>query len=213
MGGRTYTAAGIIEMYTNQFTQAHGDRPNLKNIAIIITDGMSTIDQNRTVPEAINARNRGIRIYCVGITTSVNEQELKEMSSMPQIEGQTYWQSTDFTTLGDVTDTLVQETCGTPSPTTAPTPTPSGMQHVANIPSLSFFAQKHSFIYCVSFNLVKLISIQNSYCVCLFGFSYSSLFCSYVDLLLICILHVKHPMKMCIIDDAQNCLAWSFVQE
>ena len=124
VGSNTHTAAGIIEMYTNQFTQANGDRPNVENIAIIVTDGVSTTNNARTVPEAINARSRGIRIFSVGITTSVNEQELREMSSMPQIEGQTYWQSSDFTTLGDVIDTLVQETCGTPSPTPAPTAAP-----------------------------------------------------------------------------------------
>ena len=163
-GGNTHTAAGIIEMYTNQFTQANGDRPNVENIAIIVIDGVSTTNNERTVPEAINARARGIRLYSVGITTNVNEQELREMSSMPHIEGQTYWQSSNFTTLGDVIESLVHETCGTPSATsvptpattpaptttptpavttaptpaatTTPTPAPSGRHHVANIPSL-----------------------------------------------------------------------------
>ena len=96
MGSNTHTAAGIIEMYTNQFTQANGDRPNVENIAIIVTDGVSTTNNACIVPEAINTRSRGIRIFSVGITTSVNEQELREMSSMPQIEGQTYWQSSDL---------------------------------------------------------------------------------------------------------------------
>ena len=172
VGSNTHTAAGIIEMYTNQFTQANGDRPNVENIAIIITDGVSTTNNQRTVPEAINARSRGIRIFSVGITTSVNEQELREMSSMPQIEGQTYWRSSDFTTLGDVIDTLVQETCGTPSPTPVQNlysgvpllhpllhlllhpPQPLQVCNMYDYCSkhtfLIILAQKYGFIYCVS---------------------------------------------------------------
>jgi len=78
-----------------------------------------TIDAELTVPEAISARNDGIRIFSVGITDNVNEQELREMSSLPQIEGLNFWRSSDFTMLNDIIDTLVTETCATAAPPTA----------------------------------------------------------------------------------------------
>ena len=76
-----------------EFTSGNGDRPNIKNIAIIITDGLSTRDVDQTIPEAIRARQRGIKIYSVAITKVVNEDELKRMSSMPQQENKDYFKA------------------------------------------------------------------------------------------------------------------------
>ena len=125
VGSNTNTAAGIREMHYSQFTTDNGDRSNVQNFAIIITDGVSTIDKDNTIPEAEAARRDNIRVFSVGITNNVKESELRGMSSQPQIEGQTFWRSTDFTMLGDIIDHLVKQTCVTPVPTPAPTPAPT----------------------------------------------------------------------------------------
>ena len=39
--------------------------------------GISTYDTELTIPEAITARSKGIVIYSIGITSSINEQELR----------------------------------------------------------------------------------------------------------------------------------------
>ncbi len=44
----------------------NGDRAGDPNVAIVITDGRSNIDQQRTLPAAENARRAGIEIYAVG---------------------------------------------------------------------------------------------------------------------------------------------------
>ena len=110
VGGGTDTAGGIRDMHFKQFTSANGDRPNVQNIAIIITDGRSS-DNAMTISEAIDARNDGIDIVSVGISHGVDENELRQMSSSPQIEGQNYWRSVDFDQLDTIVDEIVEQTC------------------------------------------------------------------------------------------------------
>ena len=50
----------------------------------------------RTVPDAIRAHEADIEIYTIGVTSLVNETEVKLMSSLPQIENETYWLLPDF---------------------------------------------------------------------------------------------------------------------
>ncbi|XP_022328093.2 matrilin-3-like [Crassostrea virginica] len=65
--GSTNTAAGLETMHAEMFTEANGDRPGVPNICIIMTDGVSNINYQRTIPEAVTAREKGIHIYAIGI--------------------------------------------------------------------------------------------------------------------------------------------------
>jgi hypothetical protein len=126
VGSNTHTAAGLRAMQDDQFTAPNGDRPLVPNIAIVVTDGVSTTNNQLTIPYAEEARGKGITILCVGISDNINEQELRLMSSLPQAENQTYWLSADFTSLNTIIDELVSRTCGaptTPAPTTTTVPT------------------------------------------------------------------------------------------
>ena len=49
-------------MRTGQFISSRGDRVNINNAAIVITDGVSTMDKNNTIPEAIRAHNDNIKV-------------------------------------------------------------------------------------------------------------------------------------------------------
>jgi collagen type VI alpha len=113
MGGNTNTSGGIRAMFLNQFTQARGDREDVQNIAIVITDGKSTFDSARTVPDANSAKNAGITVFSVGITNATNEDELRLISSPPQQMNQNYWLSADFNSLNTMTTQIVAETCKT----------------------------------------------------------------------------------------------------
>ena len=112
MGGHTNTAAGIRRMHTTEFTASNGDRSDVQNIAIVITDGESTIDPDRTIPEAQTARNKGIKIFAVGITNNIKESELRDISSAPHVKDEDYFLATSFQSLQTVTDSLTAETCG-----------------------------------------------------------------------------------------------------
>lgn len=109
--GNTNTSGGIRDMHLNQFTTINGDREGVPNVAIIITDGVSTWDKDRTIPDAVAARNDGIKIISVGITNQIDENELRLMSSLPQEEGKNYFRSPDFDQLDTIVDAIVQETC------------------------------------------------------------------------------------------------------
>lgn len=112
-GANTNTSGGLRVMRTQQFIVNRGDRPNVQNIAIVVTDGESTFDKTLTIPEAEAARQAGIRVYSVGITSAINEIELKGMASMPQELDRQYWVSTDFRVLSNIVDAVVSETCTT----------------------------------------------------------------------------------------------------
>ena len=60
----------------------------------------------------------------VGISDSIDVQELRDISSYPKTEGFSYFTSPDFTEVSTTLDVLVQAGCGMTTPTTTPT-TPS----------------------------------------------------------------------------------------
>lgn len=58
------------------FTSTNGDRPNATNLAIVITDGNSTIDEHRTIPEAKRAMSSDTIVIGVGITDKVRDNKI-----------------------------------------------------------------------------------------------------------------------------------------
>jgi Mg-chelatase subunit ChlD len=85
-GGTTNTQEAIRQAYNEVFTASRGDRPNVKNVMIIVTDGQSTVLPQNTIPEAAAARQRGIEIFSVGIGQYVNVGEIDGMASEPKQE-------------------------------------------------------------------------------------------------------------------------------
>ena len=74
--GQTHTAEALRLMRTTMFTEANGDRPDVPNVAIIVTDGASTINNEDTLPEADLTRLQGIRIFGIGVgLTNTSELE------------------------------------------------------------------------------------------------------------------------------------------
>ena len=112
-GGHTNTAGGIRIMNDVEFRPENGDRPGVQNIAIVITDGVSTRDESQTIPQAIRARNRGIKIYSVGITNRINSEEVKKISSAPHVQESNYWIAEDFQRLERVALAFTSNACGT----------------------------------------------------------------------------------------------------
>lgn len=81
-GGTTDTTGGLNVVNTQVFNMA-SDRPGAPNTAIIITDGKPT--DPSTVQGAIDAVHaNNIRTLVVGVTSQVDDQTLKRLSSPPQ---------------------------------------------------------------------------------------------------------------------------------
>ena len=62
LDGNTNTSGGLYYMNTEIFKTSNGDRPNVDNIAIVITDGQSTWDTHLTGPYAKEARDNGVKV-------------------------------------------------------------------------------------------------------------------------------------------------------
>lgn len=106
--GSTNTADALNTMRTQMFTQANGDRPNVSNICIVVTDGVSNINSRRTIPEAEQARADGIHIYAIGIGL-LDTKELDGIASKPIEENRFAVQ--EFTELRDLRHKVFSSLC------------------------------------------------------------------------------------------------------
>ena len=80
--GSTNTFGGLNTMRTQMFLRERGDRPDVENVCILITDGVSNINARKTVPEAVKARDQNIHIYVIGIGLT-DTREIDGIASKP----------------------------------------------------------------------------------------------------------------------------------
>ncbi len=105
----TNTSGGILLM--REEFHDHQVTSSVTKIAVIITDGKSTRDADDTVPNAEAARDEGIKIVVIGVTESIDEDELRLMSSEPQIVDQNYFASPTFEALDEVMASVTAQIC------------------------------------------------------------------------------------------------------
>jgi len=117
--GNTNIAAALRVARSTLFSPRNGARPDLPNILILVTDGAANIDDQLTIPEADSAKAAGIEIFTVGITTHINEQQLRQIATTPSH----FYFASDFAALGSVLQSLLDHSC-TAAATVAPVATP-----------------------------------------------------------------------------------------
>jgi collagen type VI alpha len=71
--GRTNTAAALRMMYNEMFTAVNGDRDAAPNVAFVVTDGLSTVNPENTIPEAIRARIAGVHVIVASVENDANK--------------------------------------------------------------------------------------------------------------------------------------------
>lgn len=79
----TDTAGALRLMMSEVLTQRWGDRPDVHNVAILVTDGQSNVNPWDTIPAAQAAKSAGVRLFVIGVTNEINVRELESMSSLP----------------------------------------------------------------------------------------------------------------------------------
>ena len=62
---------GINIMHNEMFTIENGDRPDVQNIALVITDDKSMVNSEKTVFESDKAKAKGIHMIAVGVGNQV----------------------------------------------------------------------------------------------------------------------------------------------
>ncbi|XP_077386253.1 matrilin-4 isoform X2 [Festucalex cinctus] len=75
----TMTGLAIRYIINNAFSQQQGDRPQVPNVALIVTDGRP---QDRVAEVAAEARHGGIEIFAVGVARA-DMASLRAMASQP----------------------------------------------------------------------------------------------------------------------------------
>ena len=115
LGQTTNTPEALRQTRLQCFNVATGDRPNVPNLAIVVTDGVPFPPERRTpaLDEAKALRDTGASIISIGITDAIDEDFLKGMSSAPQLLGQNYFTASDFGVLNEIQKTVVEGTCET----------------------------------------------------------------------------------------------------
>jgi len=71
LGGNTNTTGGLRLMRTEVFNRANGDRSDVPNVAILITDGIPTREVEQLPGEVASIKSLGIRIVGVGVSNQV----------------------------------------------------------------------------------------------------------------------------------------------
>ncbi|XP_061542919.1 matrilin-4 isoform X2 [Phycodurus eques] len=75
----TMTGLAIRYVINNAFSEHRGDRPEVPNVAVIVTDGRP---QDRVAEVAAEAREKGIEIFAVGVARA-DTASLRAMASLP----------------------------------------------------------------------------------------------------------------------------------
>lgn len=119
----TNTSGALQTARLSVFTPGGGDRPDVPNVAIVITDGqpkISGVSGDDIVEETLEAaqdlKNKGVTIFAVGVTYTavtdfISERVLKRISSPPQVINQNYWKVRDFESLQVILSSIANRLC------------------------------------------------------------------------------------------------------
>ena len=145
-GKSTNIAGGILQMRSVQFTAAHGDRPGVPNVAIVVTDGVSIIRPECTIPEAEQAHKQGIAMFSIGVTSKVDSAEVIGISSPPHTPNTYVFFAHDFGNVDNIATTIFNATCNVrPPPGSGVSPTSAPPCEYVNIHYFLAPQQKVSF--------------------------------------------------------------------
>ncbi|KAK3092481.1 hypothetical protein FSP39_003428 [Pinctada imbricata] len=105
--GGTNTA-DALETARLHYATAYGKRDNALSLAIVLTDGKSN-DKSSTLAQAQKLLDHGVTVYCIGIGSNLDEEELKAIASNPN--DHYLISSTDFDELTTKITGLVESLC------------------------------------------------------------------------------------------------------
>ena len=112
LSGGTNTSGALKVMRQEVFVADRGDRPAVRNVGIIITDGESTIAENETIPEARKVKDARIRMFAIGLTNTISEEELTEIASAPTAEH--FFNRTEISEVDTLISRLIWSVCHDP---------------------------------------------------------------------------------------------------
>ena len=106
--GYTNIADALRTARTQLFVRQNGARSDVPKILILITDGTANTEERRTIPEADATKAAGIQIFTVGIGSQIKEDQLRAIATLRSY----FYFATNFDTLNDVLQRLLNNSCG-----------------------------------------------------------------------------------------------------
>ena len=112
LGQTTNTPEGLRVTREQCFNQGNGDRPNVQNLAIFISDGVP-FPAERKDPAIREAEAlKGVSsVIAIGVTNVIDRDLLRSISSAPQREGQNWFVALDFSELNIIRRSVGEGTC------------------------------------------------------------------------------------------------------
>ena len=112
LGQTTNTPEGLRVTREQCFNQANGDRSNVQNLAIFISDGVPYPAERRdpAVREA-EALNEVASVVAIGVTNVIDRELLRTISSAPRQENQNWFVAVDFSELDVIRRSVGEGTC------------------------------------------------------------------------------------------------------
>ena len=100
------------------FNEDSGDRPDVKNIAIVITDGVPYPENRRqpAIDVAKTLHTKETTVIAIGITNVVDMEFLKLISSAPQLPNKQYFSAPSFTDLSSILQNVTTGSCEETTP-------------------------------------------------------------------------------------------------
>lgn len=105
----TNTSGAILAMRSQLLVNRDPRRNNVPKIGIVITDSLSNIDSHLTVPEANVARQQGIEMYAIGVTSQASVQEVNGIANKP-LSTHSYF-ADSFGSLNQIKDSFLRNLC------------------------------------------------------------------------------------------------------
>ena len=112
LGQTTNTPEGLRVTREQCFNQGNGDRPNVQNLAIFISDGVPFPAERRdpTIREA-EALKGIASVIAIGISNVIDQDLLRTISSSPQEENRNWFLAVDFGELDVIRRSVGEGTC------------------------------------------------------------------------------------------------------
>jgi len=110
----TNTSGGIWLAQGVVLNAANGGRDKAPKIMIIITDGVSTYDHDKTIPYATDAKSAGTMVVVLGVGNQTSPAELNGMASVGPTGKPLEWEVGGYDMLSPIQDTLSHVACQVP---------------------------------------------------------------------------------------------------
>lgn len=81
IGGDTNIAMGLRAAREVVFTAQNGDRFDVKNLVVLVTDGKDNVDEGEVSREAQLLKQTGADIICVGVSNEAYMAELRTIAT------------------------------------------------------------------------------------------------------------------------------------